>query len=121
MLSNNPISFLAKEVAKVSMSPDVNTVCHVQSMGMGVTKNATFVIDVNDVAFSDLKTDNLSTWCITSMVHTNCFTASLLTLNLFFTFVLGINIVHFWCLQLHIKMVNVTNMLCCSTILMVLK
>ena len=39
-------------MAKILMSPDVNNMCHVQPMG--VTKNATFLIDVDDVAFSDL-------------------------------------------------------------------
>ena len=60
MLSDSPTSFLTKEVAKVLMSPDVNTVCHVEPMGM--TKNATFLIDVDDIAFTDLKADDLGTW-----------------------------------------------------------
>ena len=34
--------------------------CHVQPLG--VTKNATFIVDVDDVAFSDLKADDLGTW-----------------------------------------------------------
>ena len=33
MLSDNPTSFLAEEVAKVLMSPDMNTVCHVVPNG----------------------------------------------------------------------------------------
>ena len=59
MLLDNPTSFLTEEVAKVLMSLDVNTVCHVQPMGM--TKNTTFLIEVNDVAFTDLKADDLGT------------------------------------------------------------
>ena len=68
MFSDNPTSFLAEEVAKVLMSPDMNTVCHVQPMG--VTKNATFVIDADDVAFSDLKADDLGTWKATGTKST---------------------------------------------------
>ena len=37
---------------------------------MGVTKNATFVIDADDVAFSDLKADDLGTWKATGTKST---------------------------------------------------
>ena len=29
---------------------------------MGVTKNASFIIDIDDVHFADLKTDDLKSW-----------------------------------------------------------
>ena len=60
MFLDNPTSFLAEEVAEVLMPLDVNSVCHVQPMD--VTKNTIFLTDVDDVAFTDLKADNLGTW-----------------------------------------------------------
>lgn len=60
MFSNNSTSYLAEEVAKVLMNPNADTVCHVQPMA--VTKNATFLINIDDVAFSDLKADDFGTW-----------------------------------------------------------
>lgn len=39
---------------------DLKRVCHVQPLG--VTRNATFIIDVDDVLFSDIKADDLGTW-----------------------------------------------------------
>ena len=68
MLSDNPTCFLAEEVAKVLMSPDVNTVCHVQPTGR--TKGATFLIDIDYVAFTDLKADDLGTWKATGTKFT---------------------------------------------------
>ena len=68
MLSDSPTSFLAEEVAKVLMNLDVSTVCHVQPMD--VTKNATFLIDVDDVAFTNLKADDLGTWKATGTKST---------------------------------------------------
>ena len=68
MFSDNLTSFLVEEVAEVLMSPNVNTVCHVQPIG--VTKNATFIIDVDDVAISDLKADYLGTWKATGTKST---------------------------------------------------
>ena len=60
MFLDNPTSFLAEKVAEVLMTLDVNSVCHVQPMD--VTKNITFLTDVDDVAFTDLKADDLDTW-----------------------------------------------------------
>ena len=59
MVSDNPTCFLTEEVGKVLTSPDVNTVCNVQTTGM--TKNTTFLTDVDDVAFTYLNADNLGT------------------------------------------------------------
>ena len=42
------------------LNPDTIKVCHVQPMG--VTKNASFNVGVDDVEFADLKADNLGTW-----------------------------------------------------------
>ena len=44
-------------MAKVT---NLKRVCHIQPLG--VTKTATFVIDLDDVLFSDLKADDLGTW-----------------------------------------------------------
>ena len=54
--------YFATELARVLMNKDINTdkVCHVQPLG--VTKNATFIVDIDDVMFSDLKADDLGTW-----------------------------------------------------------
>ena len=60
MFSSTPTSYLAEELAKVLMNPSQTKICHVQPMG--VTKNASFIIDIDDVAFSDLKADDLGTW-----------------------------------------------------------
>ena len=60
MFLDNPTSFLAEEMAEVLMTLDVNSVCRVQPMA--VTKNTTFLTDVDDVAFTDLKADDLGTW-----------------------------------------------------------
>ena len=60
MLLDNPTSFLAKEVAKV-LNESRCEYC-VPCSTKGMTKNTTFVIDVDDVAFTDLKADNLGTW-----------------------------------------------------------
>lgn len=52
----------ASELAHILLAKDMNMkrVCHVQPLG--VTTNATFVVDVDDVSFSDLKADDLGTW-----------------------------------------------------------
>ena len=54
--------YSASELARILMNKDIDTdkVCHIQPLG--VTKNATFVVDIDDVLFSDLKADDLGTW-----------------------------------------------------------
>ena len=39
---------------------DLDKVCHIQPMG--VTKNASFIINIDDVHFADLKADDLGSW-----------------------------------------------------------
>ena len=52
----------AEQVVRILMDPelDQDKVCHLQPMG--VTKNASFIIDVDDVHFADLKADDLGSW-----------------------------------------------------------
>ena len=54
--------YSASELARVLMNKDIdgNKVCHIQPLG--VIKNATFIVDIDDVLFSDLKADDLGTW-----------------------------------------------------------
>lgn len=60
IFSSTCTGYLAEEVARVLLNPDPIKVCHVQPMG--VNKNASFIIDIDDVHFSDLKADDLGTW-----------------------------------------------------------
>ena len=39
---------------------DLQRICHIQPLG--VNKTATFIVDLDDVLFSDLKADDLGTW-----------------------------------------------------------
>ena len=55
--SSTSAGYLAEEIAKVLLNPDVTKVCHVQPMGV-----TTFTVDIDDVAFSDLKADDLGSW-----------------------------------------------------------
>ena len=52
----------AEQVVWILMDPelDQDNVCHIQPMG--VRKNASFIIDVDDVHFVDLKADDLGSW-----------------------------------------------------------
>lgn len=50
----------AESVALLLMDPEPRKVCHVQPMG--VTHTATFVIDLDDIHFPDLKADDLGSW-----------------------------------------------------------
>ena len=52
--------YSASELARVLMNKDIdgNKVCHIQPLG--VIKNATFIVDIDDVLFSDLKADDPS-------------------------------------------------------------
>ena len=52
----------ASELANILMAKniDIQRVCRIQPLG--VTKTATFVVDLDDVLFGDLKADDLGTW-----------------------------------------------------------
>ena len=52
----------ASELANILMAKniDLQRICHIQPLG--VTKTATFIVDLDDVLFSDLKADDLGTW-----------------------------------------------------------
>ena len=54
--------YSASKLARILMRKDIDIskVCHIQPLG--VTKNATFIVDIDDVLFSDLKADDLGTW-----------------------------------------------------------
>ena len=39
---------------------DTNKVCHIQTLG--ITKNGTFIVDIDDVLFSNLIADDLGVW-----------------------------------------------------------
>ena len=54
--------YQASELANILMAENINLqqVCHIQPLG--VTKTATFIIDLDDVLFSDLKADDRGTW-----------------------------------------------------------
>ena len=62
VFSNVITGYPAEQVVRILMDPelDQDKVCHVQPMG--VTKNASFIIDVDDVHFADLKADDLGSW-----------------------------------------------------------
>ena len=60
IFSSTCTGFLAEEVTRILLNPNTMKVCHVQPMG--VTKNASFIVDVDDVEFADLKADDLGTW-----------------------------------------------------------
>ena len=54
--------YQASELANILMAKniDLQRVCHIQPLG--VTKTATFIVDLDDVLFSDLKADDLDSW-----------------------------------------------------------
>ena len=54
--------YQASELANILMAKniDLQRICHIQPLG--VTKTATFIVDLDDVLFSDLKADDLGTW-----------------------------------------------------------
>ena len=49
-------------IARILMNKDIDTnkVCHIQTLG--VTKNCTFIVDIDDVLFSNLIADDLGVW-----------------------------------------------------------
>ena len=53
--------YQVSELASILMDEniDLQRVCHIQPLG--VTKTATFILDLDDVLFSDLKADDLGT------------------------------------------------------------
>ena len=62
MFSRVVSGYRAEQVARILLNPHVDEqkVCHVQPMG--VVRNATFFIDLDDVKFGDLKADDLGVW-----------------------------------------------------------
>ena len=60
IFSTTPSGYHAEKVARCLLHPDLDKVCHVQPMG--VTRGATFVVDIDDVEFADLKADDLGVW-----------------------------------------------------------
>ena len=60
MFSSTAVSYSVDKLARVLFNPNDSQVCHVQPMG--VTRNASFIIDVDDVEFCDLKADDLGSW-----------------------------------------------------------
>ena len=60
IFSTTCVGYLAEKIARILLNPDLSQVCHIQPMG--VTKNASFIVDLDDVEFADLKADDLGTW-----------------------------------------------------------
>ena len=60
MFSTTPFGYNVKKVARILLNPKEEKVCHIQPLG--VTKNATFIVDIDDVAFADLRADDLGAW-----------------------------------------------------------
>ena len=62
LFSSVSSGYPASELARILMNQNIDPkrVCHVQPLG--VTKNATFIVDIDDVLFTDLKADDLGTW-----------------------------------------------------------
>ena len=52
----------ASELAHILLAKDIDQkeVCHIQLLG--VTRSATFLVDLDDVSFRDLKADDLGVW-----------------------------------------------------------
>lgn len=55
----------------MSKNIDLRRVCHIQPLG--VTKTAMFIVDLDDVAYSDLKADDLGAWSANGMKSTYFF------------------------------------------------
>ena len=60
IFSSTCTGFFAEEVTRILLNPNTMIVGDVQPMG--VTKNASFIVDVDDVEFADLKAEDLGTW-----------------------------------------------------------
>jgi hypothetical protein len=60
LLSTACFGYPAEEVARHVMNPVQEKVCHIQPLG--VTKNATFLLDIDDIPFLDIKADDLGVW-----------------------------------------------------------
>ena len=60
LLSTVCFGYPAEKVARYVMNPVQEKVCHIQPLG--VTKNATFILDIDDIPFSDIKADDLGVW-----------------------------------------------------------
>ena len=60
MFSANSCGYHAETVAQCLLNPVPDKVCHVRPIG--VTTSATFIVDVDDVQFANLKADDLGVW-----------------------------------------------------------
>ena len=58
--STTPFGYHAEKLAKILLSPNHNKICHIQPLG--VTRSASFVVDIDDVEFADLKADDMGVW-----------------------------------------------------------
>ena len=58
--STTPFGYQAEKLAKCLLTPNYDKVCHVQPLG--ITKSASFVVDIDDVEFPDLKADDMGVW-----------------------------------------------------------
>lgn len=60
IFSSTSCGFVAEQMARNLLSPPMEKVCHVQPLG--IRKNATFIVDMDDIPFMDLKSDDLGVW-----------------------------------------------------------
>ena len=60
MFSKSPLQFHAEQLIQILLKPQTKKVCHIQPVG--VTTTASFVIDIDDVNFIDLRADDLGVW-----------------------------------------------------------
>ena len=54
--------YTASKLANILMAKNIDRkrICHIQPLG--VTKTATFIVDLDDILFNDLKADDLGVW-----------------------------------------------------------
>jgi len=60
IFSNTYVGYLAEKIARILLNPDLSQVCYIQPMS--ATKNTSFIMDLDDVEFADLKANDLGTW-----------------------------------------------------------
>ena len=70
IVSTTSTGYSAEEIARMLLNPEPSKVCDIQPVG--VSKNATFIVDVDDVEFADPKADDLRTWK-TNNTKSTCF------------------------------------------------
>ena len=68
LFSSVSSGYPASELANMLMSKNINLqrVSHIQPLG--VTNTATFVVDLDDVAYSDLTADDPGTWSSSQLI-----------------------------------------------------